>query len=79
MAGLAGSLSSRLHGVVLDQTGIAGQYDIDLHWATDSSPADEELNLQRAVREELGLVLKAGKSPVSVFVVDDVANMPIPD
>ncbi|HEY4084912.1 MAG TPA: TIGR03435 family protein [Bryobacteraceae bacterium] len=57
---------------VVDQTGLAGPYAIELHYARDAAVADTSLpSLFTAVREQLGLRLEAAKLPVKVFVIDD--------
>jgi uncharacterized protein (TIGR03435 family) len=68
---------------VVDQTGIAGRYDIDLTWSADESqfngraaPAGDDPNappgLFTAIQEQLGLRLEAVKAPVEVLVIDRV-------
>lgn len=54
---------------VLDQTGLAGIYDIDVNLFSDSS-ADTFTAWQRALREKYGLQLEAQKQPMDVLVVD---------
>lgn len=57
---------------VVDQTGLAGPYAIELHYARDAAVTDTSLpSLFTAVREQLGLRLEAAKLPVKVFVIDD--------
>jgi len=77
---LAASLQAMLGRPVLDKTGLAGTYDIDLQWArTDlradgdasSSPSDAP-PIFSAVEEQLGLKLVPHKESFSVFVVDHV-------
>jgi uncharacterized protein (TIGR03435 family) len=57
---------------VVNQTGLAGSYAIDLHYARDASVTDTSLpSLFTAVREQLGVRLDSAKLPVKVFVIDD--------
>jgi uncharacterized protein (TIGR03435 family) len=88
MSGLALALSRRLQRTVIDRTGLRGRYDFTLKWdastlrlnAMNSSvgqplPADNEPSgpsIFTAIRQQLGLKLKAAKGPVEVLVVDRV-------
>lgn len=59
--------------VVVDRTGLAGEYDFKLDWAEDSgqgvAPDATLPGLFTALREQLGLELKPDKAPVDVVVV----------
>jgi uncharacterized protein (TIGR03435 family) len=67
---------------VLDNTGLSGAYDFDLEWAPDESQFGGQLrttagtgdsskpDLYAALREQLGLTLRASKGPVSAIVID---------
>lgn len=65
--------------VVVDHTGLTGEYDFKLNWTQDTGhgvPSDASLpGLFTALREQLGLELKADKAPVDVVVVTQ-ANEP---
>jgi uncharacterized protein (TIGR03435 family) len=82
---LASALSSRLNTTILDQTGIAGRFDVSLQWTPD--PTTEPLvsktgmplppsdaapgpSIFTALQEKLGLKLEARKVPVEVMVID---------
>jgi uncharacterized protein (TIGR03435 family) len=76
---LADRLSSILGRTVVDQSGLTGNYDIDLRFAPDPGlqqspggpPADPNgPSIFTAMQEQLGLKLQAGKGPVEVIVVD---------
>jgi uncharacterized protein (TIGR03435 family) len=63
---------------VIDQTGLAGRFDVNLEF-TDSllhpgqAPAPEapgDISIFTAVREQLGFKLEPGKGPVKVIVID---------
>lgn len=67
----------------VNQTQIAGHYDLVLQWAPDSetlSPepvaagtsSDDRPGLFTAIKEQLGLKLEASKANVDVYVVDSV-------
>ena len=74
IASLAWSLESLLGKPVLDETALTNHYDFELKWtdAGDTHPAPEALI--QAVREQLGLELKAETRPVEVLVVEKTAK-----
>jgi uncharacterized protein (TIGR03435 family) len=59
--------------VVIDRTGLAGDYDFKLDWTADNGqgiPQDAQFpGLFTALHEQLGLELKPDKAPVDVVVV----------
>jgi len=71
--------------VVIDKTGLTGNYTLALHFALDDSRAsiaasglseaaqDMGPSVFTAVKEQLGLELKSGKAPVDVLVIDHIA------
>jgi uncharacterized protein (TIGR03435 family) len=74
-------LAPRLNNIVLDQTGLSGEYDFKLQYADDSPPkpgADPPEapsdpsgpSLPTALQEQLGLKLETQKVPIQVIVVD---------
>ncbi len=83
---LVASLSGNLQRVVLDRTGLTGNYDLELTWTPDQMPQQQgprppgapELppidpngpSLFTAVQEQLGLKLESTKGPVDVLVID---------
>lgn len=91
MKRLAEALSTALGSIVVDQTGIEGQYNVSLQWTPDASeprmsksgeplpPAPPDAvpgpSLFTAVQEKLGLKLEAKKVPVEVIVIEH-ANRP---
>jgi uncharacterized protein (TIGR03435 family) len=67
----------------VDQTGIAGHFDLALRWTPDNPPAgakpdDPQVNasappyLFTAIREQLGLKLQPAKAATEVFLIDRV-------
>jgi uncharacterized protein (TIGR03435 family) len=92
LAVLAERLAPFVNRVVIDQTGLAGNFDLDLEWTPDQwrtaqSPADaaqpppitpDGVSLFTALREQLGLKLEATRGPVDVIVIDSVER-PTPD
>jgi uncharacterized protein (TIGR03435 family) len=71
MSRFADNLSGRAGRVVVDETGLPGDYEITLEFAPDVS-------VFTAVREQLGLTLESSRGLVPVLVVDRVER-PTPD
>jgi len=61
---------------VIDKTGIAGSYDIDLQFAPDLATDSPLPSLFTALRETLGLELRSQKIPVQFLVIDHVDRVP---
>lgn len=70
---------------VVDETEMAGVYDIKLEWtpqltaSVDVRSGEPEVSIFTALREQLGLQLQATTTPADFVVVDRVAEMPTPD
>jgi uncharacterized protein (TIGR03435 family) len=64
---------------VVDQTGITGSYDINMTFAPDLESDSNLPTLFTALRETLGLELKAQQVPVAVLVIDHVDRAPGPN
>jgi uncharacterized protein (TIGR03435 family) len=67
----------QMDSVVVDRTGLNGEYDFTLELTPDESrpnPADPAL-LIAAMREQLGLTLKSQKTPVDVLVIDSAEKV----
>ncbi|MBB5062684.1 TIGR03435 family protein [Granulicella mallensis] len=77
--GIAALLSSVEQNTVVDETGIAGTFDIDLHFAKDGDTESSWPSFPIALEEQLGLQLKAQKVTVNTLVVDHTDNEPTPD
>src|SRR4051812_17373418 len=66
--------------IVLDHTGLAGDFDFTVEWAmvdpaaSPSRPATHDAGppLAVALRQQLGLTLRAAKAPIDVLVIDHV-------
>jgi len=71
---LAFCLSDALSRKVVDNTGLTGNYDINLKWTPDDLQGrpDAGPTLFTALEEQLGLKLDAAKGPVNTLVVDHV-------
>jgi uncharacterized protein (TIGR03435 family) len=63
---------------VVDRTGLTGRFDFDLSRNPDESQfggryrveGSDQSDLVTAMRDQIGLELKAGKVPVDVIVID---------
>lgn len=78
VASLAAALTSpgAAGGAILDKTGIKGDYDITLHYATVRTPNPDLPDLFTALQEQLGLKLQPEKVPVDFLVIDHVDRTP---
>ena len=76
-------LQSELGRFVVDKTGLQGEYDFTLDWASDigqrkapgnpeeaSTPGADGPSLFTALQEQLGLKLEPEKGPVEILVID---------
>jgi len=85
MEKLAQQISFQVGKPVTDATGLAGEYEIALYWASDNlpapkadagDPADTGPTMMQALQEQLGLRLEQKKGPVDFLVVDHIDKMP---
>lgn len=74
MAILAGMLKYPAHSEVVDRTGIAGTYDVELNWRKDDNADGPDL--YTAIQEQLGLKLEPGRAPIDTVVVDRAERIP---
>lgn len=71
--------TGELNRVVVDKTGLTGNYDFALNWMPDPAPSSDEEprdtslpSLFTAIREQLGLRLEPATGPVNTLVIDHV-------
>ena len=70
---LAMNLSNTVGRTVVNQTGLAGTYDLTLEWAPEGADAsDPRPSIFTALEEQMGLKLKPAKGPVDAIVVDAI-------
>jgi len=71
ISNLADFLEDRLKTPVIDQTDLAGQYNIDLRWSEPGGYQNPNLNaLKQAVLDNLGLELVPATQPITMLVVE---------
>ena len=84
MQGLATLLSRFERQTVVDETGMAGVYSVNLEWSPDNfssqpdanAPPPEHPSLFTAVSEQLGLKLESRRGPLEVLVVENASRVP---
>lgn len=72
MKGLAEELSFKLGRLLVDMTGLDGEYDIGIYWSED----DSEPSLEQALRDQLGLRLLEKKGPVNFLIAEHLEKLP---
>jgi len=55
---------------VIDNTGLQGEYDFRVEWATDEAKDSSGPSVFAALQEQLGLKLEATKGPIETIIVD---------
>ena len=78
MMSLAAMLTSPAGKPVEDQTGITGKYVVHIHFAavTDADADPTLPSIFTAVREQVGLELKAAKVPIQTLTIDHISLIP---
>jgi uncharacterized protein (TIGR03435 family) len=72
---LAQNLGGNLDRIVLDKTGLSGDFDFTVEWNPDLTQPDADPSrpsIFTAVQEQLGLKLESTKGPVEVLVIESV-------
>jgi uncharacterized protein (TIGR03435 family) len=72
MSRVAGVLGKPDGRVVIDKTGLAGNYEFTLRYTTEPTPTDDRPSLFTALEEQLGLKLVSNRAPLQVLVVDHI-------
>ena len=62
---------------IVDETGLAGEFDINLEWARGPNDTTRP-GVFTALQEQLGLRLESSRGPVNVLVIDSISR-PTPD
>ncbi|HWE51327.1 MAG TPA: TIGR03435 family protein [Bryobacteraceae bacterium] len=79
MVTVASLLSRYMRALVVNQTGLAGEFEVKLVWTPDDRPVPENqqgASIFAAVEEQLGLKLEARKGPMEMMVVDRAEKIP---
>lgn len=83
---LASALSNAVQRVVIDRTGLSGQFNFELKWtanpgaqgapgASDAASLDSTASsIFAALEQQLGLKLESTRGPVDVLVIDNVEH-----
>jgi len=59
---------------VIDKTGLTGEYDFRLEWASEQAADSTLPSLFTAIQEQLGLKLESTRGPVEMVVVEAASN-----
>jgi len=79
MATVASLLSRYMRALVVDQTGLAGDFEVKLVWTPDDRPVPDDqrgASVFTALEEQLGLKLESRKGPIEVMVIDRAEKTP---
>jgi uncharacterized protein (TIGR03435 family) len=77
----ASILSIPLQRIVVDRTGLTGNYNFELHYLPEgeqAKPDNNDPDIFTALREQLGLRVETAKAPVLVVVIDHI-DSPTPN
>lgn len=74
MAGLADHLAGKAGRPVIDRTGLTGEYDFRLEWASEQAVDSSLPSFFTAIQEQLGLKLESMKGPIETIVVDSASS-----
>ena len=72
LAGLARSVQGGTGRVIVDRTGLDGNYAFTLTYTSNPQPDSDRPSIFTALQEQLGLKLESARGPVRVFVIDHV-------
>lgn len=90
MSGFSSIVGTWVERLVVDRTGLSGEFDVEIEVSPDDMPIYRRLrapgsaafagpSVLTALREQLGLTLESGKARVDVLVIDSVESAPTPD
>ena len=70
--------SGGIDRIVVDRSGLSGDFSVDLKWSADASQASDLPSLFTAIEEQLGLKLEPRNESLLAVVIDHVER-PTPD
>ena len=78
--GFSNFLAAEVDRIVIDRTGLTGEWDFELKWSPPNAPSadPDRPSIFTALEEQLGLRLEPTTGPVEVMVIDGV-EPPTPD
>jgi uncharacterized protein (TIGR03435 family) len=90
MSGFSALVASWVERVVVDRTGLSGEFDVEIEVSRGELPIYRALrmpgatafagpSLSTALGEQLGLTLEPGHAPVDVLIIDSVQREPRPN
>jgi uncharacterized protein (TIGR03435 family) len=65
-------LAGHMSAPIVDETKLAGTFDVALRWANEPGGSDDAPVIGTAIREQLGLRLERRQVPLEVLVVDRI-------
>jgi uncharacterized protein (TIGR03435 family) len=71
---LASSLEQQLKKPVIDETGMSGDFDIELTWKNSGHPVEQTERITQEVRKQLGLELTPAQRPIEMLVVEKIVR-----
>lgn len=72
MPRLAEILTGQVGELVVDRTGLSGEYDFTLEWVPALNESAGGASLFTALVEQLGLRLESGRRPMEAIVIDRI-------
>lgn len=75
MSSLATSIRGTAERVVIDKTGLTGNYDVTLNYMPNPKPdppPGDPPNLFTALQEQLGLKLESDRAPLKILAIDHI-------
>ena len=72
LTALAEALAPRLGRLVIDRSGLTGAFDFDIAFAGQQPGSPDDVSLETALQEQLGLRVESDRTEVEVMVVDSI-------
>ena len=72
LASFARSIQGGTGRVIVDKTGLVGDYEFVLTYTSNPQADSDRPSLFTALQEQLGLKLESSRGPVRVFVIDNI-------